>query len=78
MQLSLSLRLLLHCKGEVPMEVVPFVQADPAAQSAPIPMNGASQPMYQVPGLSEPGAAMSMPLQVGLPGAVADNYQVTA
>ncbi len=41
-------------------------------------MNGPSQPMYQVPGLSEPGAAMSMPLQVGFPAAVADNYQVTA
>ena len=41
-------------------------------------MNGPSQPMYQVPGLSEPSTALGMPpLQVGLPAAAADNYQVT-
>lgn len=54
-------------------KAVRYLQADPAAQPGPIPMNGPSQPMYQVPGLSEPSTAMSMPQ-----AATSDNYQVIA
>ena len=53
-------------------------QADATALPAPIPMNGPSQPMQQVPAFSMPNGAMSLPpLQDGIPAAMADNYQVS-
>jgi len=53
-------------------------QADATALHAPIPMNGPSQAMQQVPAFSMPNGAMSLPpLQEGIPAAMADNYQVS-
>ena len=53
-------------------------QADATALHAPIPMNGPSQAMQQVPAFSMPNGAMSLPpLLEGIPAAMADNYQVS-